>query len=134
MKLGKQKGVQGAVKSFIVLLGLVVLAGCGGTSVTPQVTGRALKGSGGCGAPPPDGVCKNPVVYSGFAIARLSVSPESSETVIATTTADAEGNFTLALSPGTYRVVAEQMPGFGVLMTITDPPKPVTLSFYIPPP
>ena len=121
------------MKRTWLLLALLALAGCGGAT-TSTVTGRALRGSGGCGAPPPDGVCKNPIVYSGFASARLSVSSESSETVIATTTADAEGNFTLALPAGTYRVSVEQMPGLGVLMTITDPPTPVTLSFYIPPP
>ena len=117
----------------LVLLGLLILVGCGGAT-TPKVTGRALKGSGGCGAPPPDGVCNNPVVYTGFTNARLSVSPELSETVVATATADVEGNFTLSLAAGTYRVTAEQMPGFGVQMTITDPPTPVVLSFYIPPP
>ncbi|WP_309710010.1 hypothetical protein, partial [Armatimonas sp.] len=110
------------MKRIVMFMGLISLGGlvgCSGTTVAPQVTGRVLKGSGGCGAPPPDGVCPNPVVYSGFASARLRVSPESSETVIAMTTADAEGNFTLALPAGTYRVSAEQMPGFGVLMTIT---------------
>ena len=121
------------MKQASLLLALLALVGCGGAGM-PQVTGRALRGSGGCGAPPPDGVCKNPVVYSGFASARLRVYPEIGEILTATTTADTEGNFALSLAPGTYRVTAEQLPGLAVLLTVTDPPTPATLSFYQPPP
>ncbi len=121
------------MKRTWLLLALLALAGCGGAE-TPQVTGRALRGSGGCGAPPPDGVCKNPIVYSGFDSARLRVFRGTEPTPVATTTADKEGNFALSLAPGTYRVAAEQMPGFTVTVTITDPATPVTISFYIPPP
>lgn len=121
------------MKQASLLLALLALAGCGGAG-TPQVTGRALRGSGGCGAPPPDGVCKNPVVYAGFASARLRVYPELGETLTATTIADTEGNFALSLAPGTYRVTTEQLPSLAVLLTVTDPPIPATLSFYQPPP
>lgn len=124
------------MRQALVLLGLIgtlVLAGCGGATA-PTVMGRALRGSGGCGAPPPDGICPNPVVYSGFANARLRATTESGSVVLATTTADAEGNFVLGLPAGTYRVTVEQMPGYGVLLVVTDPPTSTTLSFYQPPP
>nr|WP_309696999.1 hypothetical protein [Armatimonas sp.] len=124
------------MRQALVLLGLIgtlILVGCGGTG-TPLVTGRALLGSGGCGAPPPDGVCPNPVVYSGFTGARLRVYSEFGEMLLTSATADTEGRFTVNLPTGTYRVTAEQMPGYGVLLVVTDPPTSTTLSFYQPPP
>ena len=121
------------MKRVSLLLAFLTLVGCGGGGA-PQVTGRALRGSGGCGAPPPDGICPNPVVYSGFAEAHLRVYPELGETLLATATADTEGRFSLGLPAGTYRVTVEQMPGMAVLMTITAAGTPVTLSFYQPPP
>jgi hypothetical protein len=121
------------VKKCVLLLGLLWLVGCG-SSVTPLVAGRALLGSGGCGAPPPDGICQNPVVYSSFANARLRVFLEADGMLVAATDADKEGRFSLSLQPGLYRVMAEQMPGHAIALQITDPSTPITLSFYEPPP
>lgn len=121
----------------LLCLSVVLLAGCaggGGAETTPLVNGRALRGSGGCGTPDPDGGCSNPVVYVGFRDARLRVYPEFGETLIASTTADTEGQFTLRLPTGTYRVNTEQLPENNVLLTVTNPPSNVTLSFYNPPP
>jgi hypothetical protein len=122
------------MKPVIVLLGLLTLSGCGGAIEMSQIKGRALLGSGGCGAPPPDGVCPNPVVYGPFSNVFLRVYDEGSETVLATTTADFEGRFSLYLPSGSYRVVAEQLPGLSVPLTAQGRVLSPTLSFYQPPP
>jgi hypothetical protein len=110
-------------------------SGCGGSSdTTPLVAGRALLGSGGCGAPPPSGVCENPVVYAKYPHVRLDFAREFEETTLATTTTDTEGNFTVRLPAGAYRVNTPQMGNMGVLVNVTDPPTSITTAFYQPPP
>jgi hypothetical protein len=110
--------------------------GCRPDSATTGIRGRVLKGSGGCGALPPDGVCPTPVHYAPYPGGRFTVYDSTGQNVRAHIAANAAGEFTASVPSGTYYVAPDN--GFrSIGQTVVVPTAghaEIEVRDYVPPP